>query len=269
MGDIFKIATNVPALQTLFTLNGINKRIEGAQERIASGKVVNRASDDPATFLAARLFESSISEFVAKQVEIDRGMDWLEKNNARLDQVADIIIEMQKLTNTANSGSISSAEQAAISTEISLLTSEIDKILQSGVSSKIFSGFTVANLSNVSVTGSLPTASSLSLNGTNLIVTGTNASNFTASLANLSSALSTILSAEETVGAYIKRLEFESDDQKVAEIQDRASLSTIADADLAEEQVSLTSLRILQQTALVGLTQANSSPGSIMMLIGR
>ncbi|MBN1493175.1 MAG: hypothetical protein JW938_03420 [Candidatus Omnitrophica bacterium] len=267
MSDIFKIATNVPALNTLFVLQNINNQIEEAQARIATGKVVSKASDDPATFLTTRLFESSINSYVAQQVEIDRGIDWLEKNNARLDQVADIIIEIQNLTNTADSGSVSSAEQQAIAREISLLVEQIDTILLSGVSAEIFSGFSIASLENVSVTGSLPSASSLSLNGTNLIVTGASG-DFTTSLTNISNALNTILNAEETVGAYIKRLEFEYDDQRVAEIADRASLSTIADADLAEEQVNLTSLQILQQAALVGLIQANSAPSAVLTLIG-
>jgi flagellin len=267
MGDIFKVATNIPALNTLFTLQNINKQIENAQERIATGKVVNRASDDPATFLASRLFESSINAYVAQQIEIDRGIDWLEKNNARLDQVADIIIEVINLTNTADSGAITSAEQQAISIEIGLLVEQIDTILLSGVSADIFNGFSLGSLSDVSVTGTPPTASSLSLNGTNIIVTGTSAQ-FDTSLNNLQNAFDTILNAELTVGAYVKRLEFEYDDQRTAEIQDRASQSTIRDADLAEEQVSLTSWQILQQTALVGLVQANSAPAAILNLIG-
>jgi len=266
MGDIFRIATNVPALNTLFTLQNINDKIETAQGRIATGKTVNKASDDPATFLVSRLFESSINAFVAQQTEIDRGVDWLEKNNARLDQVADIIIEVINLTNTADSGSVSSAEQQAISREIRLLVQQIDTILLSGVSADIFNGFSIASLSDVSVTGVPPSASSLSLNGTNLIVTGTSAQ-FSTSLNNLQNALNTILNAEETVGAYVKRLDFEHDDQRVAEIAARASLSTIADADLAAEQVSLTSLQILQQTALVGLVQANQAPSAILNLI--
>ena len=42
MSDIFRIATNVPALQTLFVLQGINDKIEAAQSRIATGKIVNK-----------------------------------------------------------------------------------------------------------------------------------------------------------------------------------------------------------------------------------
>jgi len=267
MGDIFKIATNIPALQTLTILQGINKEIELVAGRIASGEQVGKASDDPATFLSTRLFESSISKYVAKQVEIDRGIDWLEKNNARLDQVADIIIELQTLTNTANSGSISSAEQKAIAAEMGLLIAEIDTILLSGVSGKIFTGFTIAELSNVSVTGSAPTTNTLNIQASDLVVTGTT-TQFTTSLNNIGSALSTVLDAEMTIGSYVKRLEFEHSDQKIAEISDRASLSTIADADLAAQQVRLTSLQILQRTAMVGLQQANSAPSAILGLIG-
>jgi flagellin len=267
MGDLFRIATNIPALNTLLTLQHINNDIVKTQERIATGKIVNKASDDPATFLTARLYETSINSYVAQQIEIDRGIDWLEKNNARLDQVADIIIEVENLTNMADSGAVSSAEQQAISIEIGLLVEEIDIILLSGVSADIFNGFSIASLSDVSVTGAPPTAATLSLDGTNIIVTGTSAQ-FTSSLDNISAALDTILNAEETVGAYVKRLEFEFADQQVAEISDRASLSTIADADLAEEQVHLTSLQILQQTSLTALVQANSAPSAILSLIG-
>jgi flagellin len=47
-----------------------------------------------------------------------------------------------------------------------------------------------------------------------------------------------------------------------------ASLSTIQDADLASEQLELTKLQILQQSALAMLAQANAAPQAILMLFG-
>jgi len=268
MADLFKINTNVSALQALNTLQGINDEITETQERISTGKAVNRASDDPSTFFISRLFETSISKIVSNQIEIERGVDFLETNNSRLDQVATLIIEVTDLVNTANSGSISSAEQQAISREIKLLVDAIDNILNSGVSAKLFSGITVGGLSNVSISGGRLTTATTSLNISNsvLVVTGTT-TQFTNALSNLSSALTTVLEAEETVGAWISRLEFELDDLETTEIADRASLSTIIDADLAEEQVRLSSLQILQQTSLIGLIQANSAPGTVLSLV--
>ncbi len=266
MASLFKVNTNVSALRALTTLENINKNIVETQEKISTGKRVNRASDDPATFFISRLYETSISALVANQVEIERGIDFLETNNTRLDQVADMLIEITDLVNTANSGSITSAEQQAISREIGLLVSEMDTILNSGVDSKIFTGFSIGNLSNVSVSGGVITTNSLNVQTSDLIVTGTDAQ-FSTALTNLSTALKKVLETEEIIGAYISRLGFESDDLMATEVADRASLSTIVDADLAEEQVALSSLQILQQTSLVGLMQANSAPSAILSLI--
>lgn len=268
MADLFRVNTNISALRALSTLNDINARIVETQEKISTGKSVNRASDDPAAYFISRLFETSISALVANQVEVERGIDFLEKNNTRLDQVADLIIEITDLVNTANSGSITSAEQQAIAREIKLLTDEIDNILSSGVASKLFTGFSVGDLSNVSVSGGIVSLATLNLElgQGDIIVTGTT-TQFTSSLSNLSTALTKILETEEILGAFISRLEFELDDLESTEVADRASLSTIVDADLAEEQVTLSSLQILQQTSLVGLMQANQAPSTILGLI--
>jgi len=267
MTDLFRIGTNIPALQALHNLGNINNRIVEIQSRMATGKMVNKASDDPALFLTARNFETSISSYIANQKEVERGIDWLETQNARLDQVADILIELTNLTNTANSGSISSAEQQGIGVEMRLLVDKIQEILVSGVSAKIWTGFSIGNLTNASVTGaSAPTTTSLNIQASDLVVTGTS-TQFTTSLGNLSSALTSVLNAEETVGAYIKRLDFELDDLAATEVAARSQLSTLVDADLAEEQVNLTALQILQQTAIVGLMQANSAPSAVLGLI--
>jgi flagellin len=266
MSDLFKVNTNVSALRALATLQNINNEIVATQERISTGKIVNRASDDPSTFFISRLFETSISALVANQVEVERGIDFLETNNTRLDQAADIIIEITDLVNTADSGSITSAEQQAISREIQLLVQQIDTILNSGVSAKLFNGFSIGALDGVSISGGLITTTALNITNAELIVTGT-ATQFSTTLNNLSTALTRVLEAEETVGAFVSRLQFELDDLSATEIADRASLSTIIDADLAEQQVALSSLQILQQTSLVGLIQANSAPQSILGLI--
>jgi len=266
MADLFRVNTNIGALRALFTLQEINDEIVKTQERISTGKIVNRASDDPARFSTARLFETSISALVSNQVEVERGIDFLETNNTRLDQIADVLIQIIDLVNAADSGTISSAEQQTIAMEVRFLLEQIDNILSSGVAASIFTGFSVGNLSNVSVSGGVPTLTTLNIQTDSVIVTGTTG-DFSTSLTNLSNALNTILEAEETLGAYVHRLEYELDDLQATEVADRSSLSTLIDADLADEQVHLSSLQILQQTSLVGLIQANTAPAAILGLI--
>ena len=183
-----------------------------------------------------------------------------------MDQVADVLIEIIDLVNAADSGTISSAEQQTVAMEVRFLLEQIDNILSSGVAASIFTGFNVGKLLNARVSGGVPSLTTLNIQTGQIIVTGT-ATDFASSLTNLSSALNSILGAEETLGSYIHRLEFELDDLSANEVADRSSLSTLIDADLAEEQVNLSSLQILQQTSLVGLIQANTSPSAILGLI--
>ena len=62
------------------------------------------------------------------------------------------------------------------------------------------------------------------------------------------------------------RLTFQVEETGINEVNARASLSTIEDADIAYEQVELTKLQILQQTALAMLTQANTAPQALLRL---
>ncbi len=50
MGDLARINTNVAALRAFQTLTDINTNLVETQERISTGKVVNRASDSPSDY---------------------------------------------------------------------------------------------------------------------------------------------------------------------------------------------------------------------------
>jgi flagellin len=268
MGDLARINTNVSALRAFQTLSNLNSRITKSQERISTGKLVNRASDSPSDYYITRKLETDINAVKRKNKNIERGINFLQTNDSRLAQVASILMEMSDLANQANSIAVTSAEKEAIQQDLTQLSEEIVNILQSGVSAKLYTGFTIAGLQNVSLTGNLTInpLSTLNINGTNISVTGNNLDVIQQSISNIDRALDVILRDEERLGSYIKRLQTEFDFHEVEAVNLRASLSSIQDADLAEEQMELTKLNILQQAALAMLTQANSAPNSVMAL---
>ena len=263
MGDLARVNTNVAALKAFLNLSDVNNRIVAQQEKISTGKIVNKASDSPANYFASRILTANINSLVRQQKNIERGINFLQTNDSKLAQVADILLQMSDLANQANSVAVSSAEKQAIQQDLTQLRMEVSNILQSGVSGKLFSNFTIGGLEDVKLTGSLPTISSLTIDGANISVTGTST---TTSIQNIDNALTAILEHEERLGSFIARLEFEMEDAAVEEVNTRASLSTLQDADLAAEQVELTKLQILQQAALAMLSQANMAPGSVMTL---
>jgi flagellin len=267
MGDLARINTNVSAMRAFQTLTNINNRLVQSQERISTGKVVNRASDSPSDYYVSKTLETQINTVQRKNDNISRGVDFLQTNDSRLSQVSNILIQMSDLANQANSIAVTSAEKQAIQQDVHQLSLEIGSILSSGVSSKLYSGFTLGGLQNVKLTGNLTTSplTTLTIDGTNLNVTG-NQTTLNTTITNINNALDVVLRDEERLGSFIRRLGVESDVNSVEGINLKASLSSIQDTDLAQQQLESTKLSILQQASITMLAQANSAPQSILML---
>ena len=264
MGDLARVNTNVAALRAFFTLSNINDKIALSQRRISTGIKVNSASDDPAVYFAIKKTRRDIATLANKELNIERGINFLETSSSKLDQVSELLLEMFTLANTANAGGVSSAEKQAIQTDIIQLKEEVEALLQSGVSATIYSGFTIGGLENVSLTGSAaPTLAGLTIESADLVVTGTTTST---TITNLSTALDRIVKDNQKVGSYVRRLQFEIADARSEKADLQATLSTIQDADIAEEQLELTKLQILQQSALAMLAQANAAPQAVLVL---
>lgn len=278
MGDLSRINTNVAALKAFLTLNSINSKILKFQEQISTGKMINRASDDPSGYYAAKVLNKQINIKNKKILQIERGINFLQSNSTKLNTVADLLLEISGLASSANSGAVSSAEKAAIQLDIAQLRLEIENIMQSGVSSRIYRAFSLGDLENVYVSGTSTSTGNrvtsfvqdplvnLGIDGTNINVSANG--DAASAITTVGSALENILKHNEQLGSYIRRLQFEKGDAETEIVDLKASLATIQDADLAEVQLELTKSQILQQTALAMLSQANTAPQSILTLFG-
>ena len=270
MSDLARIRTNVAAIRAYKMLSDINEKIIKSSERLSTGKVFNSAADSPSGYYISRTMELEIDRLSRLQQNLDRGINWLETNDARLSHVVDLLAEMNDIAAQAATGGVTSAERVALQIDMNGFIDEIQNILQSGVSGTLYSGFNLGPLENVSLTGTAaPTISELGLDS--IIITGsssdsTTIENVEAALATIETAMDRVLKDEEKIGSWVHRLEFHKDEAAVDETNLVASLSTVQDADFAKEQMELTKLQILQQTALTMLTQANTAPSALLAL---
>ncbi|MBN1916588.1 MAG: flagellin [Verrucomicrobia bacterium] len=274
MSDLARINTNVSALRAYLTVSEISDQILKASERISTGLKINRASDSPSGYYVKRLFEQDIASKQRFNENLERGVNWLQTNDSKLSNVVDMLIQMTDLTSQAKAGGVTSAERVGLQLQLNQLRAEIEDVLQSGVSPTLYSGFSLGNLDNVSLTGAaLPSMADLSIEATDIDVTGSPSSStvtgkIQTTLDNLSSAITRLVQDQEQIGSWIMRLDFEKQVSDTELVNLQASLSTIADADVAQEQMAVTKYQILQQTALAMLTQANTAPYSILSLFG-
>ena len=270
MSQLAKIRTNIDALKAYKMLSGINDRIMKAAEKISTGKKFNRVSDNASGYYISKLMQLEVNRLKRAQQNIERGINWLQTQDSKMARVVDMLTEMHDLAAQANSGAITSAERIGLQLDLQGFVAEISDILQSGISPLLYSGFNLGTLQDISLTGaSSPSITTLSLD--NLILTGsatsqTTRTNILNAMNNIEAAMDTILKQEEKVGSWMHRLEFQKDDAQISEINQLASLSSIQDADLAQEQIELTKLQILQQTAMAMLAQANTAPQFILSL---
>jgi flagellin len=272
MSSLFRIRTNTGALRAYHILTDINERILEVAERISTGKAINRASDSPSGYFISRTMELEIHRLERLQHNLERGVNWLQTNDTRFSQVLDVLEMMYDVASQAATGGITSNERVALQIDLDGFVVEVDAILQSGVSGTLYTGFTLGNLENVSLSGStVPTSSILGISS--LLLTGNSADpstvqNSLAAVSAIEAAMTRVLKDQERLGSWIHRLEFQKAEAAVDEVNQRASLSSIVDADLAAEQVELTKLQILQQTALAMLAQSNAFPGSVLSMFG-
>jgi flagellin len=271
MSELARVRTNVNALRAYKVLSDINKEILKSSERLSTGRKINTAADSPSGYYVSRMLALDISKYRNQKANIERGVNWLQTNDSRLAQVVDLLTEMSDIAYQADSGGVTSAERIGLQIGLNGFLDEIQNILESGVSSILYSGFTLGELEDVSLTGSIPTIASLGLD--NLMLTGSatlqaTRDNIKSAIQSISDALAQILKQEEVLGTWMHRLEFQAEQASLNEVTAQDNLSTIEDADLAYEQLELTKLQILQQTALAMLTQANTAPASLLTLLG-
>ncbi len=202
--------------------------------------------------------------------------------DSKFAQVNTILMEMSNLTQTAKAGGITSSERVAIQMQLNDLKAEVGDILQSGIDGRLFAGttaagtgFDIGNLTDMKLTGASnwnkPSYAAIyTTDLASVSVTGawnTAEANITSATTSINNAMDRVMRAEEKIGSWIKRLEFQVQDYATEALDTQAILSSINDADLAKEQLELTKLQILQQASQAMLTQNNTAPMAVLRLI--
>jgi len=271
MSTLGKINTNITALKAYNQLTAVNDNLAVHQERISTGKKVSTAADDPAGFYIARVYEREVSVLNRNAAHVDNATAQLQLEDSKMSQMVGILQNVEDLTLQGKSDLISTAQKSALKQEIDQLLVEV-KDISLGLTK--MSGINVGAGLTVSVTTTLVTTGGPGLGlmsggvgAANILLKVSSAGYISKSLSILSSAISTMLNREEQIGAYITRLQAKGDAYTVDLVNKQSQKSVIEDADLANEQLSVTKYQILQQSALAMLAQANSSPQSVLQLI--
>lgn len=128
--DVARIGSNIGAMFALNSLQSINNKLTVHQQRLATGKRINSAADDPAGLsIASKLLARSEGLKVAND-NIGDARNMMSVAEAGLSKMNDILITMRSKAEQAASDTLGVTERKAIESQLSAYAEQIDDIVK-------------------------------------------------------------------------------------------------------------------------------------------
>jgi flagellin len=274
--DLSRINTNISALNALNALRDVNAKLALHQLRLATGRRINSAGDDPAGMTFAKKLDSRARGLSVARDNIGDVQNLLSVAEGGTNSISEILITMKEKVLQAANDTLGTSERTAVKSQLDDLAAEIDQIVTSTTWGGVvlldgsYTGkqYQVGEQASDTLSFSITQdhrASSLNVAASDLDVSTTAAASV--SLSNINTAIDTINTSLQSVGSISSRMAVKEANISVSITNVVASYSRIYNADMANEQLEATKYLVLQQTATAMLAQANLAPQSILSLI--
>ncbi|PGP14713.1 flagellin [Bacillus cereus] len=276
-----KINTNIVSLNTQNVLRKNSSELETHMGRLSSGKRINTAADDAAGIAIASRMESKMRGMDVGIRNSNDGVSLVQTAESALGSITNILQRMRELAVQSANGTNNTTDRTSLDNEYKQLITEIDHIAGTttfnGVALLDGTGTTVdIQLSDVSgdkMTLNLINAKSTALNvaakggGAGLASDITTAANATLAMDEIDSAILDVSNRRAEYGANLNRLNFNIDNISSAKNNLASAKSRIEDADMASEVSAMTKNKVLMQSGMAMLSQANQNPQQITQLL--
>lgn len=273
------INTNISSLKTRNYMRNTNNLLEKAMERLSSGKRINGAADDAAGVAVSTRMTSIIRGQDVAMRNAQDGISFMQTTEGAMGTIINLLQRIRELAVQANNGTNSTSDIKSLNDEAAQMISEIDhvsevsefngvKVLDGSVAaitlhiSHLSSDFVTVNLYDASATGGTVTEMA-AVAAIDLTAAGGGAT----AIDTVDAALETINAWRSEYGAMMNRMDYTIDNLSVNSTNTQASRARIEDADMAAEISTMTKEKILYQTGVSMLQQANSTPQMVLQLI--
>ena len=277
--------TNLSSLNAQRHLENNRSQLGSSINRISSGRI--EGASDGVTELT--LTENIRADVVALQQgsrNLNDGTALVKTAEGALNEISGILLRLRSIASQSANGTIDDVERISTDLEYQASLRELDRIvattefngtflldgtlaasqpaadhnvLQLGVDSSSNNQFDLNNMLNLTNVGT----ASLGLSGSNITSQG----DAFQALNALTTSIDDLIQARGRVGTTQIRIMHAFDNLKVQEENLTAAVSTIRDADFAEELTSLTKNQLLVQSGVAMVGQANLNPQAALILL--
>jgi flagellin len=128
--DLTRIASNIGALNSLMSLDQVNKQLSTHQTRLASGKRINSAADDPAGLTIATKLQSRSEGLKVALGNIADAKNLLSVAEAGIGRINEIILEMRNKVEQGASDTLGVSERESILQQLRSYVQQVNDIVQ-------------------------------------------------------------------------------------------------------------------------------------------
>ncbi len=277
-----RINHNMSAVFANRQLKNVNLMMDKSMERLASGQAINKAGDDASGLAVSEKMRTQINGLFQAEKNAQNGLSFIQVAEGSLQQVNDILQRLRTLSVQSANGIYSDQDRQQIQVEVSSLIDEVDRIASSSEFNRmkmltgIFSKtkkegmvFHVGPNSNQKIQSFIATIDSASLGlrsgQTKKDISTVGSAN--EMIGTVDFALDKLNRQRAELGANYNRMENTVRSLSLSYENMLAADARIRDVDMAAEMVEFTKNKILVQSSVSMLAQANSIPTLILNLI--
>ena len=276
---------NIRSMQANRNMQVQQTQRQRADERLASGRQINRAADDAAGLAIAERIENLIRGLDQAFNNVADGRNMLDTADGALGSMGDLLGRARELTVQAANDTLPSSVRHMMQAEISQVLSEIDSIagntqfntqnlldgsvqnlglqvganagqrLESAIGAMDLDGLQLSNFSDMFRDAA---DQNITLGGATL----------SSMISSIDQAASFVSNQRANIGATSNRLDHISNNLSSSSVNQAAANSQIRDADMALEMMRRTQANVLGQASLAMSAQANMAQGVALRLLG-
>ena len=266
---------NMQAMNTNRQLGITTTAQSKSTEKLSSGYKINRAADDAAGLSISEKMRSQIRGLDKASSNAQDGISAVQTAEGALNETHSILQRMNELATQAANDTNTSTDRTAITSEITQLTNEIDRIQSStqfNTMNLLDGSFTGKNLQVGALAGQVidlsidnMDASSLGITSSTVDVSTNSAAG--AAMTAIQAAIDTVSTQRSNLGAVQNRLEHTIANLDTTSENTSSAESRIRDTDMAKEMVTYSKNNILSQAGQSMLAQANQSTQGVLSLL--
>jgi len=260
--------------QNLFQLQSTSNLMEKTQVRLATGKKVNSALDDPVAFFAAQGHSQRAGDLTGRKDAMGEAVGLVNAANNGIEAITTLISAAKSLAQSADTSS-STTEQVSLMSQFNTMLDNITTLatdsgykgtdLLGGTDETLVVTFDASGSNTLTLTGFDAEANSgLDINdGTNW---GTTSTNVTTVITNLDTAIDTLRTESKSMANNLSIITTRQDftDKMINTLEDGAA--NLTNADMNEEGANMLMLQTRQSLGTTSLSLASQAAQSVLRL---